>query len=395
MKSSLLRTFNVFLLSVLFLLAFSLHPYELPLISKSTEQEIQQKIDKKFDNGKYIPNTVWIAVRNSSDVKFAHSVNFIARNPDWKVNFCGNEEKDSFLQEYFKDTSFLWAYETINPVIGTAKAELWRLAILYIYGGVYLDDDADVGVPLSNIVLPTDKFIIAKESYNWTDMCYRDEYLLSNASFNERYGIEKNSHELFDNRFFLNWVMFSSPGNPLLYRIMQHVVNLIKYESLSLTMIKMSPSDHRGKLLMCMSTFPITLAAREMVLEDKQKEIGLRVASEQFAEYQGNMKAFNNDHSPNRWVKQMNKMRLSYLKPSEYAPPNITLLEGRLIQFQGQKDIYLLREEKLRSFPDFQTFLDMKFSLDLVQYFPHKYLSTFTMGDMLPSTAKRMKRTKR
>jgi hypothetical protein len=307
------------------------------------------------------------------------------RNPDWKVNFCDNDEKDKFIDEYFAGTSFHWAYNIINPVIGTAKSELWRIAILYVHGGMYMDDDADVLEPLSNIVLPTDKFIIAKESYNWTDMCYRDEYLLSNASFNKRYG-DRNLVELFDNRFFLNWIIFSSPGNPLLLRIMQHIVNLIRYEHLSLTMIKLAPTDHRGKLLMCMSTFPITLAARELVIEGKQGEIGLRVASEQFSDYKGNMKAYNNDHNPNRWVKQMNKMKLPYLK--EYLPPNISLMNGRLLQFSNSREIFLYNNTKLHSFPDFQTFLDMKFSLDIVQMISHRYFNEFTVGDPLPSTIK-------
>jgi len=89
---------------------------------------------------------------------------------------------------------------------------------------------------------------------------------------------------------------------------MTHVVNLIKFEYLGESKIKLSPSDHRGKLLMCASTFPITLAAREMVLEHRQDDIGLRVGGEQFAEYGGDMKAWNNDHNPNRWVKVMQVM---------------------------------------------------------------------------------------
>ena len=40
--------------------------------------------------------------------------------------------------------------------------EIWRLAVLYVYGGLYMDDDAVLGARLDDIVTPDDKFIIAK-----------------------------------------------------------------------------------------------------------------------------------------------------------------------------------------------------------------------------------------
>lgn len=126
------------------------------------------------------------------------------------------------------------------------------------------------------------------------------------------------------------------PGNPLLERIMEHVVALIRYEYLGKSMIKMSAKDPRGKLLMCASTFPITLAARELLLEhpNHAKAFGIRVGSEQFAEYRADIKAWNNDHNPHRWVKQMNKHRLPYLR--EYAPPDVKELEGHAVQIHGK-----------------------------------------------------------
>ena len=51
----------------------------------------------------------------------------------------------------------------MNPAIGCAKVEIWRLAILWVYGGFYMDDDAVLGTKLDDIVQPNDRFIIAKE----------------------------------------------------------------------------------------------------------------------------------------------------------------------------------------------------------------------------------------
>lgn len=361
-------------------------PYDLDVLPSQLQESIRAKADLRDPiTNKFIPRNVWIAVRNSSDEPAAHMLGpkgFIARNANWTVHFCGNEEKDAFMYNNFGNSSFLWAYDILNPLIGTAKAELWRLAVLYIHGGMYMDDDANLSTPLDDIVELNDKFIVGKEGYNWTDMCYVDEYLLSNHSLNQRYG-QANERILFDNRFFFNWALFAMPGNPLLYRIMTHIVNLIKNEYLGNSLIKLSPSDHRGKLLMCASTFPITLAAREMILEQKGTEIGLRVGSEQFAEYGGDMKAWNNDYNPNRWVKVMQKKRVPYLR--EYAPPRIDQYEKKLIQAQNSREIFYVEHLKRHSIPNFDTFLAMNFSLDSVHILPPQVVNLIPIGNPLPS----------
>ena len=34
------------------------------------------------------------------------------------------------MQSQFRNTSLLWAYNILNPLVGTAKAEIWRLGII-------------------------------------------------------------------------------------------------------------------------------------------------------------------------------------------------------------------------------------------------------------------------
>lgn len=92
-------------------------------------------------NNSRIPRNVWIAVRNSSDSKPAHTPALMARNPNWTFNFCGNDEKDNFMRTHYANTSILWAYNILNPSIGCSRPEIWRLSILYKYGGVYMDGE--------------------------------------------------------------------------------------------------------------------------------------------------------------------------------------------------------------------------------------------------------------
>lgn len=389
----------VLILCLFFVVSAEIEPWNLPVVPSSTYKAATAKADKQHPQyHKYIPKHAWIAVRNTTDARASHMLGehgFIARNHDWTVNFCGNYEKDLFMETHFANSSFLWAYNILNPVIGTAKAELWRLGILYVEGGLYMDDDADIRRPLNDVIQPSDKFIVGKESYDWKDNCFTPDFPLSNTSLNARYG-RLNQQHLFDNRFFFNWALFSMPGNPLLYRIMQHVTALIRREYLGDSAITMTASDHRGKLLMCASTFPITLAARELVIEEQQTyasshpnqpilspekamaHLGLKIGSEQFREFDADMKAWNNDHNPHRWVKQMNKHRLPYLR--SYAPLSKEALEGKVVQVQGKRDIYLVDHGQRRPFTSLDTFLARGFSLDKVRAISPELADTMPVG---------------
>ena len=49
-------------------------------------------------------------------------------------------------------TSVEWAYNLIRtPPYFASKADLWRYAVMYTYGGMYLDDDSDIRTPLDEV----------------------------------------------------------------------------------------------------------------------------------------------------------------------------------------------------------------------------------------------------
>ena len=286
-----------------------------------------------------------------------------------------------------------------------------------------MDDDANFDSKLDDVVQPADKFIAGKEPYDFDDRCYTPDFALSNHSMTMRFGNagmtphpivdvngansgasgtnggktntavqstnsvpqqpQQQGTNLFENKFFFNWALFSMPGNPLLLRIMEHIVVLLKHEYLGDSKIKLSPVDHRGKLLMCATTFPITHAAREMTLENKTLEMGLRVGGIYFKEYGAQMKAWNNDWRPDRWVKQIHKHRMPYLR--EDAPPRAEMFEGKVIQGKGQREIFLVQQKTRRAFPDFGTFTAMKFTLDDVQLVNVDVINVIKLGLPLPN----------
>jgi mannosyltransferase OCH1-like enzyme len=55
-----------------------------------------------------------------------------------------------------------WAYNAINPKLGAAKADVWRYAVMWCYGGFYMDYDSDFSVLLDDAILPTDTLLVAQ-----------------------------------------------------------------------------------------------------------------------------------------------------------------------------------------------------------------------------------------
>jgi mannosyltransferase OCH1-like enzyme len=101
--------------------------------------------------GKHIPRKLWIAVKDRNDPIPSHLNSLFQRNPQWEVTLCDNACKDEFMEKAFRDTAVLWAYRQIHHMVYAAKADIWRYAVLYTYGGVYLDDDSDINQSLDSV----------------------------------------------------------------------------------------------------------------------------------------------------------------------------------------------------------------------------------------------------
>ena len=135
---------SVLLVLLLAKTLFASELYDLPVIPESIRKQVQEFQSMKLDPtsttyDKYIPRNVWIAVRNVSEAKPNHYLGpkgFIERNSNWKINFCDNAMKDKFMEDNYANSGILWAYNILNPAIGTSKVEIWRLAVLYLHGGI-------------------------------------------------------------------------------------------------------------------------------------------------------------------------------------------------------------------------------------------------------------------
>ena len=112
-------------------------------------------------------------------------INFFKRNDGWMPQVCDNDCKEKFLNKYWAGTSVLWAYNSITW--GSSRANIWRYAILYTYGGMYIDDDSDFRTLLDDIVGPEDSLILSEEGVFDMKPCYEANYHLSDAAFYRKY----------------------------------------------------------------------------------------------------------------------------------------------------------------------------------------------------------------
>lgn len=89
------------------------------------------------------------------------------QNPDWKIKFYNDKDCIHFLEnEFSKDNLDLKknVLNSYNKLIPSAyKADLWRLCVIYEYGGVYSDASQIFKIPIDQIIDTTKEFCIIKD----------------------------------------------------------------------------------------------------------------------------------------------------------------------------------------------------------------------------------------
>jgi hypothetical protein len=89
------------------------------------------------------------------------------QNPGWKIKFYNDKDCINFLKnEFSKDNLDLRkkVLKSYNKLIPSAyKADLWRLCVIYEYGGVYSDASQIFKIPIDQIIDTTKEFCIIKD----------------------------------------------------------------------------------------------------------------------------------------------------------------------------------------------------------------------------------------
>ena len=71
----------------------------------------------------------------------SHRRHLIALNPSYRFEIWDDRDCEHFMRTV-AEPWIRWAYFTINPSVGAARADIWRYAVLHRCGGVYFDLDS-------------------------------------------------------------------------------------------------------------------------------------------------------------------------------------------------------------------------------------------------------------
>jgi mannosyltransferase OCH1-like enzyme len=88
-----------------------------------------------------------------------------ALNPEYEHHLYDDQDCRDFLLNNF-GKEYLIAFDNLIP--GAYKCDFWRYAILYLYGGIYVDIDLIPLVPFNQMIDPEDEFVSVVDRPNGT-----------------------------------------------------------------------------------------------------------------------------------------------------------------------------------------------------------------------------------
>jgi mannosyltransferase OCH1-like enzyme len=153
-----------------------------------------------------------------------------ARNDSWEVSVLGDKEQRESMERYWSNTSVLWAFRTINPALGASLCDIWRLAHLYVFGGLYLDDDSFIQKSLERVVGENDSLIVTTEKNPYKDNCYINSNKLSYQSQFQKFGNYSAWKSMYGGKNLANWGIFAAPQHPAILEVLQNIVESVRNE---------------------------------------------------------------------------------------------------------------------------------------------------------------------
>lgn len=81
-------------------------------------------------------------------------------NPEYLYHLYTDKDMDEFVNEHFNG-EISECYNKLNIIV--AKVDFWRYLVLYKYGGVYVDMDSSIDKPLKDLINDNDEAIITAE----------------------------------------------------------------------------------------------------------------------------------------------------------------------------------------------------------------------------------------
>jgi hypothetical protein len=82
-------------------------------------------------------------------------------NPELTCHYLDDQACEAFIRQWF-DADFIAMYTALP--IGVMKADVWRVAVVYVHGGIYADLDTECRAPVSEWIGSEHRLVAAVEN---------------------------------------------------------------------------------------------------------------------------------------------------------------------------------------------------------------------------------------
>ncbi|WP_421695027.1 glycosyltransferase family 32 protein [Aestuariivirga sp.] len=163
-----------------------------------------------------IPRKLFQTVPDRTAIDNDYSANIaklIRQNPGWEHRLFDNADMTAYLRDKLSPDDWR-AVQDINPKYGVVLADLWRYAVIYHEGGVYLDIKSTINAPLDEILKPDFRFVISQ---------WRNKF----GQLYEGAGLYPEISHVPGGEF-QQWFVISEEGHPFLKAVIAQVIANIR-----------------------------------------------------------------------------------------------------------------------------------------------------------------------
>ena len=157
---------------------------------------------------RFIPHICFITWKTHLLVKSHHHElkKFVRSNPDFKFYFFTDNSQDLWMKKNFIGSKIYDIYSRV--VFGASKADIFRICLLYQYGGFFFSVNKLVSAPLNKLIGDRTKFIVSFEPSKYV-----------------RLGASKKIPIIYRNNTAIQWGIISPPKHPILGIALNSIIN--------------------------------------------------------------------------------------------------------------------------------------------------------------------------
>jgi hypothetical protein len=125
---------------------------------------INEKNLSNSEQNQKIPKLIWQTAKDYPHYQSHNLIkSWINKNLDYQWLFMDDNRCNQFIGDNFNQ-EFYTMYKLLP--FGVMKADVWRVAVVYCYGGVYVDTDCECNVPIDTWLNADDELIVGVEVEN-------------------------------------------------------------------------------------------------------------------------------------------------------------------------------------------------------------------------------------